>query len=194
MMTELYDALQRLCERRRSVRRFAEAGVPEGAVQQILAIARLSPYASGRTNWEVLTVADRQAIQAMSAAVRRRSDDLGRELRRDPENGFAAYAPHFSAFDTAPLLLVPVYRIATTLSYLMEEIDPEIQQWERDNYVKSIACVGAFILLAAESLGLGACFMTGPLLAEPSLRRILRVKPGRDIGAVIPIGYPLLES
>jgi nitroreductase len=45
------------------------------------------------------------------------------------------------------------------------------------------------ILLAAESLGLGACYMTGSLVAEAALAGLLAVKPGRSIGAVIPVGY-----
>jgi nitroreductase len=66
---------------------------------------------------------------------------------------------------------------------------PELLQWERDNYVKSIACVAMLILLAAESLGLAACHMTGGLIAEDALGPLAKIRKGRSIGALIPIGY-----
>jgi nitroreductase len=47
------------------------------------------------------------------------------------------------------------------------------------------------ILLAAESLGLGACYMTGPLIAGEELAQITGLSAGQEIGAIIPIGYPL---
>jgi len=46
------------------------------------------------------------------------------------------------------------------------------------------------IQLAAQSLGLGACCMTGPLLAETELAQKLGMKPGFAVGAVIPVGNP----
>jgi nitroreductase len=45
------------------------------------------------------------------------------------------------------------------------------------------------ILLAAESLGLAACYMTGPLLAQTEIAHLLNVKRGRDVAAVIPVGF-----
>jgi nitroreductase len=69
----------------------------------------------------------------------------------------------------------------------------DILQWERDNYTKSISCVAMMVLLAAESLGLGACYMTGPLIAQNQIMEIAKTKPGREIGALIPIGYKIVN-
>ena len=43
--------------------------------------------------------------------------------------------------------------------------------------------------LGDESLGLGACYMTGPLLAARELAKLAGLKPGREPGALIPLGY-----
>ena len=45
------------------------------------------------------------------------------------------------------------------------------------------------VLLAAEALGLGACYMTGGLLAEHEILELITNKKDRKIGAIIPIGY-----
>lgn len=188
-MDELYQTLRQVCERRRSVRDFADRPVSPEAIEKIKAIAYTSPYASGRKNWEILVVDDRATIQQMAEVVRRRSEEVKRSLRDDFLESYSEYAKYYTFFEQAPVLLIPVFRISPTLSYMQTEADPGLVQWERDNYVKSIACVAMLILLAAESLGLGGCFMTGPLLAEADLGKIVKIKPGRHIGAIIPVGY-----
>jgi nitroreductase len=47
------------------------------------------------------------------------------------------------------------------------------------------------IILAARALGLGTCWMTGPLQDEKSLRRILDIPEDKEIVAVTPLGYPV---
>lgn len=95
-------------------------------------------------------------------------------------------------FREAPLLIIPYFKVTPVMkSLLRESITESLLQWERDNSVKSISCVSMLILLAAESLGLGACYMTGPLIAEREISEILNIPPGRETGAIIPIGYKL---
>jgi nitroreductase len=74
-------------------------------------------------------------------------------------------------------------------SEIIKKLKNEISEWERDSYVKSISCVAMMILLVCESLGLGACYMTGPLIAENEISQIIKLKKGRNIGAIIPIGF-----
>lgn len=184
-----YDALAGLCARRRSVRRFSGEPVTREDIGRILAVAKTSPYASGRANWEVVVVQDRETIAAMAKAVKVRAQELSLTIRDDMREHFADYSAKFAAFETAPLLLVPCFRMTKVLSMMQSEPEEEIVRLERDSCVKSISCVTMLILLAAESLGLGACYMTGPLLAEPALARILGLNPGRAIGAVVPVGH-----
>jgi nitroreductase len=47
------------------------------------------------------------------------------------------------------------------------------------------------ILLAAQSQGLGSCYMTGPLMAQPDLADVLQLPKDRQIGALIPVGKPM---
>jgi nitroreductase len=72
---------------------------------------------------------------------------------------------------------------------MFREPPESILRLESENFVKSISCVTMLILLAAQSLGLASCFMTGALIAEEELGRLVKVKPGYRIGAVIPLGY-----
>jgi nitroreductase len=74
---------------------------------------------------------------------------------------------------------------------MVQKPTKELMVWERDTAVKSISCVCMLILLAAESLGLGACYMTGPLIAEHIIKNHIKIKPGRSVAAIIPVGYKI---
>jgi nitroreductase len=184
-----YETLLSICRERKSARHFSERLPTPEIIQQILDVALTAPYASGKKNWEIVVVTDPEQRQRMVDAVKQRAGEIGKQVRDNFRSEFATYAENFSAFSTAPAIFIPTYRIAPSLSLMYSEADEKTRQWERDNYVKSIACVGMLTLLAAESLGLAGCFMTGPLLAEDELATIIGAKRGRSLAALIPVGY-----
>lgn len=190
METPRFDALLELCASRHSIREFAERAVPEAVIERLLQVAHTAPYASGRKNWEVMVITDPVLRGRMVDVVRRRAEQIAARVRPGLQGDFATYATHFSAFASAPAILVPTYRVAPSLTLMLPEAEADIVRWERDNFVKSIACVGMLILLAAEAQNLGGCFMTGPLLAEEELLPVIGAKRGRSIAALIPVGYP----
>jgi nitroreductase len=102
---------------------------------------------------------------------------------------FRDYARYFSAFESAPVLLLPAFNAKPVMPLMFREPPESIRRLESENFVKSISCVTMLILLAAQSLGLASCFMTGALIAEEELGRLVNLKPGHRIGAVIPLGY-----
>jgi nitroreductase len=189
-----YQQLHALCHARRARRIFAPEPLAQADIERILDIAYTSPYASGKKNWEVEVITDRALLAEVAAAVETRVAEVRARVRPDFEADFAAYATQFSTFAQAPALFVPTFRIAPSLSLMVDADDDGLLRWERDNYVKSIACVGMLILLAAESLGLAACYMTGPLLAEEEIGRLIKIKRGRSIAALIPVGYRMGED
>lgn len=189
----VYNELLSLCKARRSCRKFLPDPVESADVEKILQIAATSPFASGRKNWEILVVDDSGVRDAMVQAVSEQTELMASEMDSELSAIFTQYARSFQFFRDAPLLFVPVFRVAPTMKALLrDQVTPEILQWERDNAVQSISCVAMLLLLAAQSLGLGACYMTGPLLAHNRLANVLRLPPERRIGAVIPVGRPLV--
>jgi nitroreductase len=47
------------------------------------------------------------------------------------------------------------------------------------------------LCLAARALGLGTCWMTGPLQDEAAIRKVLDISEKKEIVAVTPLGYPV---
>jgi nitroreductase len=184
-----YEQLKTLCSSRRSVRSFDNTSITEEQITAIHNIAKTAPYASGKKNWELLTVTDREVIGELAGIVRNCCREMASKVRSDFREQFVEYARNFTAFASAPALLVPVFKVQRSLSLMVAAPDDQLLQWERDNYVKSIAGVTMLVLLAAESMGLGSCCMTGPLLANAEIVRRIGVKQGFEIGAIIPVGW-----
>ncbi len=189
MQEVLYNNLKRICERRKSIRNFTDKKIPKEYIEKILEIAYMSPYASGRKNWELIVIENRDLIQKLADVVEKRANEIKELIRSDFKENYANYAKNFTFFKSAPVLIVPSFRISSSLSLMLDKSNDDILHLEQDNYVKSISCVVMLILLAAESLGLGSCYMTGPLIAEREIVKLIPIKNGRNIGAIIPIGY-----
>jgi nitroreductase len=186
---DAYDALKAICTARHSTREFLNRPVPGALIEKILAIAHTSPFAGGSKSWEVLVVQEQDHIAEAARVVRSRAEDLHSSIKPAFQQGFLEYASYFSGFESAPLLLLPVFRVIPTLTLMLPEPPESIVRMESENFVKSISCVAMLILLAAQSVGLASCCMTGPLIAEEEIGKLVNVKPGRRIGAVIPLGY-----
>jgi len=185
--TDKYESLLELCKARHSCRAFSSSPVAREDIDKVLNLAAASPYASGTKSWEIMVVSDLEKIKAMALAVRKRCAELGERSRDDFRKEFLDYSRFFTSFETAPVLLIPAFRDRRSLS--LELPGQGLESFERENSVKSISCVSMLVLLAAESLGLGACYMTGPLLAAEELGKLAGLRPGREPGALIPLGY-----
>lgn len=189
MENQFYEALEKIAARRKSIRIFSDRKVPAEYIEKIMNIAGTSPYASGRKNWGVEIIGDKKTITIAAEIVKSKAEELKRKVRSDFTSDFLEYARYFTSFETAHLIFVPYYREAPVLSLMMEQQNDDILIWERDNIIKSISCVAMLIILAAASLGLDSCYITGALIADQELNNLFKIKTGRSIGAIIPIGY-----
>lgn len=193
MKQDAYESLLSLCEKRRSCRKFSpEDSLSETEVQQILDLAAHSPFASGRKNWKIAVITQKDIIESLAEAVQQEAEALSEEMEEESARFFLNYARSFTFFEDAPALFIPYCRESATMkSLLRDNASPEILQWDRDNLTKSLSCVAMLILLAAESLNLGACYMTGPLLAGKTLNRVLQLPENALLGAIVPVGHRL---
>ncbi|OQW95713.1 MAG: hypothetical protein BWK79_01415 [Beggiatoa sp. IS2] len=188
-MDELYHSLKIICEKRKSLRNFANKSVSLEDIEKIKKVSETAPYTSGRKNWEIMIVNDSAIIQKMADIVKNKSNELKQQLKEDFSEEYESYANYFVIFENAPVLFIPLFRLGMGLPYLLKNPDDSIIRWERDSYVKSIAGVALLVVLAAESLGLGSCYMTGPLFAEQDIKKFLNIQIDKYIGAIIPVGY-----
>lgn len=190
-----FEVLKNICERRKSTREFLDIPVPAELLEEISDIAGTAPFASGKKTWDIIIIDDKPKLKEIADSIKSYVNDFSSFVKDDFREGFVDYSKSFTFFENAPAAFVLTYRItpSTSLSIDREKIKNEdyekIQRWELENAAKSISCPAMLILLAAESLGLGACYMTGALIAEEIILKQVTNKKERKIGAIIPVGY-----
>jgi nitroreductase len=182
-----YEALLDFLVTRRSIRRFRSDSLPSGTAEKLVEAARWAPSAANRQAWRILAIESAGLREQMGAAVTKAVDNLRQQARPDLHNQVGRYLDNFLHFAQAPLVLVPIFRDGPDL--LAGVCAGQASHLERGSLC-SIAAAIQNLLLAAHALGLGACWMTGPLVAASALNDLLQIPEGWQIAAIIPVGIP----
>lgn len=182
--SDSYQALLSLIRERRSVRRFRDDPLPEGTLERLLEAARWAPSASNRQPYRFVAIEEPESRSRMAEMVQ---EALQAKLAglADHERALATvYARDFVIFENAPLVLAVYFRASNPLA----ERFGMPADWDV-GAVSSASAAVMNLLLAAHALGLGACWMTGPLVAASSLEAFLSVPTGWRLSAIIPVGF-----
>jgi len=195
MTVSLRDTANALLAARRSVRRYLPASPPRESILELLAAAVTAPSASNRQPWRFTVVTRRDAIGALAAAVREAVRELAASLSPSFAASFESYAGSFAAFETAPVVIAVLYRPATLLKPLLQPTTPRstvdmVCDLEKTSALASAAMAVENMLLAAAAQGLGACPMTGPLVARDALSAALDIEPPWELLALVSVGWP----
>ncbi len=180
---------------RRSVRKFRPQRLPREVIEQLIAAAVTAPSASNKQPWRFLAIVDPAVKGRMAASIRAAVDRVAAQIAPGFEESFRNYGDYFTRFESAPAVIVPLFRPLTLLSHMVADgVDArqlaDIEVMEHNSGLVSVSLAMQNLLLMAHELGLGASGMTGPLIARTELKSLLEVPPSWDIAAVIPVGYP----
>lgn len=145
----------------------------------VLDAANQAPSALNRQQWEFLIVTGNKILE-MGRSYRSTLDEYLSHWDASPMRDFITREEFIRFAETyggAPVVIV-----------VLTPTD-EIANFRKAN-LESASAALENLLLAATALGLGTCWMTGPLRDEKTLRRILSVPDDREIVAITPLGYP----
>jgi len=187
------EALLELMRTRRSVRRFRPEPVPRARVDQLVEAARWAPTASNWQAFRLLILSSPVLLQKMREAVVEAAQATRATLREDGRALADRYFDYFVQFAQAPLVIAPIYRSAGLLRTLLPPASPSGPAAAERGDAESLCSVSAAmmnLLLCAHAQGLGACWMTGPLIAEPALLGLLAVPRGWRLAGLIAVGFP----
>lgn len=171
---------------RRSLRRYRAQPVPQEKIAQLLEAAIWAPSAHNRQPWRFVIMQDDSSKQRLAAAMGAR---LRRDLQADglPKQLIEADARRsYERISAAPLLIL----LCMSLRDMDVYRDTQRNQHERSMAQQSVAMAGQNILLMADSLGLGACWMCAPLFCGELVARTLDLPPGWQPQGLITLGYP----
>ncbi len=196
---ELVD-LEKLIKSRRSIRRWQDKKVPEELLLRAIELATWAPNAGNQQNWHFYVILNHSTIKAMADAVQAAVDRMASWPAAAKFSGaFPGTGRRPSFFDTAPAAIaVGTARYQSIRDQLLESREKsdsqaaQMRQWLNvtDTRIQSVASAIAYLLLVLHQMGLGAVWMAGPMQAKDEIEKILKVPPGIDIIAFIPVGYP----
>jgi nitroreductase len=183
-----YTELLNLIKSRRSIREFTAQSVKREDILRILEAARWAPSNHNRQPWKFLVFEDAQKIRDLAECVRAHLSAKLKALpaiAADYANEMIEYATFFAQ---APVLIVGLHKrpISASASVLEGVSNPSLVSGEP----LSVAMAVQNLLLAAQTLGLGTCVLTGPLLVDQAVMEHLKIPPGLDLNGLISLGYP----
>jgi nitroreductase len=188
-------AVLAVIRQRRSIRTFTDEAVPDDVVQQIVGAARCAPRGGNRPTCTFRALRDPRTLAQMGEIVAGKVAELRCHIQSPRAQAqYDGYSAHFTHFRFAPCVIVVVGRPYDSLySRIVDKcVPPERvpRQHLVDISAMNTAATVENMLLASEALGYGACFMTGPLVAQAELERFLKVDDPWHVVALVPIGRP----
>jgi len=177
--------------RRRSVRKFEHEGIPENAIEEIIKAATVAPSGSNAKNWHFIVVKDASVRESLRSVVKKKIGDLVSRMKSQrARDEFLGYSKYFTFFADAPAVIAVVMKKYDSLSVRMIQKYGDSGTASSTAGVQNVAAAIENMLLAATAMGLGSCWMTGPLIAKKELERILGVAQPDNLLALVPVGVP----
>lgn len=171
---------------RRSIRRYLPRPLAEAEVEEILHAIVWAPSAHNRQPVRVIRLEAMpwktrlaQAMGERLRADRLRDGDCAELVEQDVRRSFARITG-------APLVLVLCMDMSPTDHYP----DARRQNAERAMAAQSVAAAAQNGLLAAHALGLGACWMCGPLFCPQAVVEALNAPRHWEPQLLLTIGHP----
>ena len=155
-------------------------------VNALLGVAVQAPSAHNRQPWRWVVVAQAETRHSLAEAM---GDDFAADLRRDglEEAKIAQMvARSRQRIGGAPMVVVP----CLTMSDMDTYPDPERQLREWQMAVQSVALSCQNLMLAAHMVGLGSCWICGPIFCAPTVQRALDLPVEWEPQGLITLGHP----
>lgn len=162
-----------LVKKRQAVREYKPDQVSREDIMKILDAANHAPSGQNQQQWEFI-VATGQTKDKLGESYGKIGEAYAAQWEEPAKSDFIKYARTYGG---APVVL------AVTVTASPHPL-------VRRMHLESGSAAMQNIMLAARDLGLGTCWMTGPLNDEAGIREILKVGEDREIVAVTPLGYP----
>jgi len=195
---ELTD-LANLIKSRRSIHKWKNKEVSVELLKQAVELAIWAPNSGGMQNWHFYIIVNRDTISAMADAVQANAVHVASWLEADNLSEAAAkWREGAVRFRNAPAVIAVAadqyFMPADKTIMARAETDAkakEIRDWRNaaNSRVQSIAAAIMNMLLVFHQMGLGALWMTGPMQGKGDIEKILKTPPGRDVLALVPVGY-----
>jgi len=176
---------------RTSVRSFSEEGITRDTLREMCRIGGLAPSVNNFQPWRFVAVTNKAIMSEIAAivaekieALPEKSCELGEQIKKQVE--------YFSTFfEKAPAV---IFVFASPYESVLEQgvtlTHDEVNRMRAYPDMQSIGACVQNMLLAAVNMGLGACWMSSPLIAKQEIAKILSVDSECELAAMVVVGRP----
>jgi len=174
-----------LVAERRSVRSFRADPIEPDVIARLLQAANQAPSAHNSQPWRFVVLQDPDVrFHLQQVMLEKFRDDL---IRDDvPGRVIDRRIRHAaSLFSGAPVAIL----LSLTMAGMQRYPDPERSQAEYDLAVQSVSLAAGQLLLAAQSEGLGSCWLCSPRFAPQTVRSLLELPADWQPQALLLLGY-----
>ncbi len=172
---DCFECVEKVIKERRSHRLYQDKPVEREKLEKILELAMWAPSAMNRQQWFFVVVGGKKLKELLSI-IEKAYDCILPRLERffaDKPKVISFTKQFFKNLGNAPVAIFCYYTPTG------------------DDYsdVQSVAAAIQNMLLAAHAMGLGTCWMTGPVHMEKEINEALGIKD-KKLVAVVTVGYP----
>ncbi|UCF16034.1 MAG: nitroreductase family protein [Phycisphaerales bacterium] len=172
---------------RRSIRKYTNEKVDRIQIERLIEAACWAPSSHNRQGWKFIVFENHERIKELAEETRQ----FVRKALANTSRLMASQTDdliHYSgAFDRAPVVVLVMHKKIPAMSKsMLSAATSELVSGE----VISAAMACQNLLLAANSMGLGACVMTAPLLAGTVWNSLEDLPPGYEFTCLITVGHP----
>lgn len=180
------NALLPFLKSRRSIRRYTSEAIPREWLMQMLEGAIWSPSAHNRQPWRfvVIETAETKERLALAMGARLREDLTRDQIAQDIIDQDVARS--YDRITSAAAIIV----VCMTMADMDVYSDDRRNENERVMAIQSVAMAGQNMLLMAQSLGLGACWMCAPLFVPDVVQQTLALPQDWVAQGMVTMGFP----
>ncbi len=182
-------------KKRRSIRKFKSDKIPKEDVYDIIYAATLAPSAHNKQMWRFIAISNKDILREMKRAIINEIEEVSNwsELKGAgvKVKGMRAYSTFFVKAPLVFAVLVKPYHSMIDEVLRLEGLKKGQAELLRSQVeIQSVAAAVENLLLAATEKGYGTCWMCGPLIAAPALKKILKIEEPWRLMALVPMGIP----
>lgn len=189
--------LREAIEKRASVRQFT-GDVRDEDLREMVRLAHLAPSINNSQPWRFIAIKNRGLLKDMASAVHVKIAETLPDSDDEPAKKAKQQVDWFSTFfGDAPAVIAVLtrpYEAVVDCVLPKGELSHEDMNAMRGHPdIESIGAAVENLLLAAEDMGYGSCWLSGPLVAREEIEDLLDVDEPWRLAALVTVGKAASE-
>jgi Nitroreductase len=186
--------LKMAIEQRTSVRNFIDVAIPVEVLRELARRGSCAPSVNNYQPWRFVAITNKTVLTSMARVVSQKIIELPNGESRMSKTVKSQVEFFATFFEHAPALMaIFLEPYETILERGVEMSHDSINELRNFPDIQSVGACVQNILLSAQEFGLGACWMSAPLIARTELQKIIGVAEPLRLAAFVVVGKPTKE-